>query len=57
MQFSSSNNFDFKPLFLSSFMHTHNKEDQTDKIRQARCVVVPVEVNLDSKISALSFKI
>ena len=48
MYFSNSIAFHFKTPFFSAFTHAQNKKGHAAKGRQTRCLVVPVEANLDS---------
>ena len=50
MHFSSSIAFDFKMPSSSTFTHAHNKKGPAAESRQAKCLFVPVEANLNSKV-------
>lgn len=53
MHFSSSIAFDFKLPSLSAFTHAHNREGQVAKIRQTRCLIMPVEANLNPEVFSI----
>ena len=53
MHFYSRNALDFKLPLSRAITHVHNKEGHAAKIRYARCLVLPVEANLDPKVFSL----